>query len=52
MIKLDSDKNTESEMNKFQVLYICSAARSGSTLTDMFMGALSMCFVRRVKFFS
>ena len=27
--------------NDFQVLYICSAARSGSTLTDMFIGGHS-----------
>ena len=27
--------------NGFQVLYICSAARSGSTLTDMFLGGHS-----------
>ncbi|WP_205012710.1 sulfotransferase [Nitrosomonas sp. JL21] len=27
--------------NDFQILYICSAARSGSTLTDMFMGGHS-----------
>jgi len=43
MIKYDSDKNTKSVMNKFQILYICSAARSGSTLTDMFMGGHSQC---------
>ena len=31
----------ENIQNNFQVLYICSAARSGSTFTDMFMGGHS-----------
>lgn len=36
-----SDPARRIARNGFRVLYICSAARSGSTLTDMFMGGHS-----------
>lgn len=38
-MSINLEKNVEED--NFQVLYICSAARSGSTLTDMFMGGHS-----------
>ena len=38
-MSINQEKNVEDD--NFQVLYICSAARSGSTLTDMFMGGHS-----------
>ena len=41
MVDIDSNKIVNSSSNDFRVLYVCSAARSGSTLTDMFVGGHS-----------
>ena len=41
MVNIDSNKIVNSSSNDFRVLYVCSAARSGSTLTDMFIGGHS-----------
>ncbi|MCE7914336.1 MAG: sulfotransferase [Nitrosomonas sp. PRO4] len=41
MINPDSDLMSKKTYSDFRVVYICSAARSGSTLTDMFMGGHS-----------
>lgn len=37
----ENSRMERSDKNGFRVLYICSAARCGSTLTDMFMGGHS-----------
>ncbi len=41
MMHSSIDRMEENVQDDFQVLYICSAARSGSTLTDMFIGGHS-----------
>lgn len=41
MVNIDSYKIVNSSSDDFRVLYVCSAARSGSTLTDMFIGGHS-----------
>ncbi len=41
MMHSSGDQINKNGQDDFQVLYICSAARSGSTLTDMFIGGHS-----------